>query len=225
MKLSTSPLVEGQFVKRPNRFIGEVMIAGQMTKVHIPNTGRMAELLVPGASVKLSYCPNPGRKTDYTLMMVHYHDVWVVIHSTIANALVLEYYQSIAGISELKREVTFDKSRFDLSYRRDSQLFFCEIKSVNLVVKGTALFPDAPTERGKKHLRELMKAKRQGYGAETFFVVQRSDAFQFSANAATDPEFAETLAEARGAGVIVRAFKCVIGDDDMHIDHELPVCF
>lgn len=225
MRLSPHPLVTGHFISRPNRFIAEMELAGQTVLAHVPNTGRMQELLVPGAPIKMAYNPSPKRKTDYTLLAVSYHGIWVVIHATIANALGYEFYEKLPGVEDLRREVTYGNSRFDLGFKRAGRLGFCEVKSINLVVDQVALFPDAPTVRGTKHLNELIQAAAAGYDAEVLFVVQREDALALMPNVATDPAFAAALMAAADAGVVIRAARCLVGDEEITLDTEIPVSF
>ena len=154
MELSSFPIVEGEFISRPNRFIARVMIdtdgAPREITAHVANTGRMR--------VQMAFNPSPKRKTDFTLLTVWYKSTWVCIHSTMANALAFEYMEKAPDICQLKREVTYGKSRFDLAFERNGHPCLYEVKSANLVVGAAAMFPDAPTERGCKHLEELMHA-------------------------------------------------------------------
>lgn len=222
-------MVEGEFIKRINRFVARVNIVKdgkqEEVNVHVANTGRMRELLVPGAKVKMAYHPAPKRKTDYTLLLVNYHGHWVCIHASMANDLAFEYLSVRPEISDLKREVTYQHSRFDISFKKDGVPYLCEVKSANLVVDKTAMFPDAPTERGCKHLKELMCAQREGYGAAVLFIVQRDDAAVFMPNVQTDPAFAALLKQAEAAGVDVRALKCEIKEDTIRVTSEIPVMF
>ena len=178
-----APIIEGRFLKREKRFIGYVKLAdGEQVVCHIPNTGRLTELLIPDATVKLVYHPSPTRKTDYTMWAVEYHGVWVSIHSAKANEIVRYYLAANPDIKNLKAEVTKGKSRFDFAYMQGDVQTFVEVKSANLVIEGVALFPDAPTTRGQKHLGELIELKKQGYDAQVIFVVQRNDASSFRPN-------------------------------------------
>ena len=164
MELSSFPIVEGEFISMPNRFIARVMIdtdsAPREITAHVANTGRMRELLVPGARVQMAFNPSPKRKTDFTLLTVWYKSTWVCIHSTMANALAFEFMEKVPDVCQLKREVTYGKSRFDLAFEREGRPCLYEVKSANLVVGAAAMFPDAPTERGCKHLEELMHIQK-----------------------------------------------------------------
>ncbi len=209
---------------RPNRFIATVKVGDQeVVTAHVPNTGRMKELLVPGAPVLLAYQPSPKRKTDYTLLLIKYQGVWVGIHSTMANAIGAAYMASLPGVENLRREVSYGNSRFDLAFDYRGVPALYEVKSANLVVNHTAMFPDAPTVRGSKHLKELMKAQEEGYHGGILFVVQRNDAQAFTPNADTDPEFAQNLRRCAKAGLDIRALRCTMEGDEITIENEIPV--
>lgn len=225
----TGRMVDGFFAARPNRFIALVRLTpkGEAIRAHVPNTGRMEELLTEGAPVLLAYEPAPSRKTDYTLKAVCYNGLWVCVHATLANALAFDYMAGQRGVSDLRREVTYKNSRFDLGYYDNDRgcPALCEVKSVNLVEEGTALFPDAPTARGSKHLVELMAAHVQDhYHGGVIFVVQREDCDAFAPNEKQDPAFAAHLREARQQGIAVRALRCRLTLQDISIDCEIPVC-
>lgn len=223
MKLSSQPLVFGLFQKRVNRFLSEVTINGQEHGVHLPNTGRMRELLRPGADVILSYNPSPKRKTDYTLLAVFFEGIWVSLDSGLANRVAEDYLRQQVDITELRREVVYKNSRFDFSCNKNGQLAFYEIKSVNLVVSGVAKFPDAPTKRGSRHLLELMDARENGFYAGLLFIVMRSDAKYFSPNWQIDSEFSRLLGQCHSLGLEIRALSCDIDGINIKILRELPV--
>lgn len=223
LKLSKFPLVSGIFISRPNRFIARVII-DQVEKIaHVSNTGRMSELLVPGVRAVLAWNPSPHRKTDYTLILVEKDKRWVCVHSMLANQLAYEYLNAQSDVSELKQEVTYGNSRFDLACYRGGKYTFYEVKCVNLLVGNIAMFPDAPTERGSKHLAELIKAQKEGYGTGVIFVVLRNDATSFTANAALDPKFAGLLDQCHSLGMEIRALSCDIDGVNIEIIGELPV--
>ena len=225
LALSPSPIVIGTFIERPNRFIAHVVLEnGEKTIAHVPNTGRLRELLVAGVPIKMAYNPSPTRKTDYTLLAVLYDGVWVCIHSVFANAIAAEYVGGLPGVDALKREVTYGNSRFDLGFNYYGQPALFEVKSANLVKDGIAMFPDAPTTRGSKHLCELMAAKKEGFYTGVLFVVQRGDAKFFTPNIETDSTFAQHLARCWDAGIDIRALSCHIDGDTLLIDTEIPVC-
>ncbi|MDO4288851.1 MAG: DNA/RNA nuclease SfsA [Eubacterium sp.] len=225
--LSTFPIVSGEFLKRPNRFIAEIAVIKdglrQEIKAHVPNTGRMQELLTPGAPVRLAYAPSPSRKTDYTLLSVEYQGIWVCVYAAMANALAFEYVKGLPGVTEARREVTYRNSRFDLAFSLEKKACLYEVKSANLVVDGCAMFPDAPTQRGARHLEELMEAQTEGYRTGVFFIVQREDAVFFAPNEATDPKFAALLRQGRARGLDIRALRCRVSEDYIAIEAEIPV--
>lgn len=224
MLLSEDPIVEGFFLKRPNRFIAHILCMDKTEVIaHVPNTGRMGELLIPGVRVKMAWHPSEKRKTDYTLLAVLYRDTWVCVYAAMANAIAAEYMAGQPDISDLKREVAYGNSRFDLGFIRCGVPALAEVKSVNLVIDGKAMFPDAPTSRGSKHLIELMKARREGYEAGVLFVVMRSDADDMMPNRETDPVFAAHLAQCQAQGVWVKAIRCRIEENEIRIDRPIPV--
>lgn len=223
MKLSSQPLVTGLFQKRVNRFLAKVIINGQEHGVHLPNTGRMRELLLPGANVILSYNPAPKRKTDYTLLAVFFEGIWVSLDSGLANRVAENYLYEQADITKLNREVVYKNSRFDFSCNKNGQPAFYEVKSVNLVVSGVAKFPDAPTKRGSRHLLALMDARENGFYAGLLFIVMRSDAKYFSSNWQIDSEFSRLLGQCHSLGLEIRALSCDIDGINIKILKELPV--
>lgn len=221
-------MVDASLIKRRNRFVAEVRLEdGSETIAHVPNTGRMGELMVPGAALRLSYNPAPTRKTDYTLLTVSYQDHWVCIDATMANRLAYEYFASRPEVKDLQREVTRGDSRFDLAGCFNEQPGAIEVKSVNLVIerggRACACFPDAPTARGRKHLQGLIDGVRAGYADGLCFVVQREDAVCVIPNEATDPAFAALLREGISAGLCVTALRCQVTPDDIAITGKLPV--
>lgn len=223
MKLSKFPLVNGTFISRPNRFIAHVMIEKEEKIAHVPNTGRMGELLVPGVSVVLAYNPSPNRKTDYTLLLVKNKGCWVSVHSVFANKIAYAYLKEQEGVTELRQEVTYGNSRFDLACRVHGKKALFEVKSVNLVIDEVAMFPDAPTERGSKHLGELIEAQKEGYKTGVIFVIQRKDAKSFRPNKKMDPKFAGLLGQCHSLGIEIRALSCDIDGVNIEIVKELPI--
>ena len=223
VKLSKYPLVNGIFLSRPNRFIAKVMINQEEVAAHVPNTGRMSELLVPGARAVLAWNPAPHRKTDYTLVLVEKDARWVSVNSLLANQVAYEFLKAQADVSELKQEVTYGNSRFDLACYRSERYTYYEVKSANLVVNQIALFPDAPTVRGAKHLAELIKAQQEGFRTGVIFVVQRSDAKSFQPNYKMDPKFSRLLGQCHSLGIEIRALSCDIDGVNIEIIRELPV--
>lgn len=221
-------LIEGVFLERRNRFIGLVDIAGERQNVHITNTGRMRELLLPGARVLLKPAGNPLRKTQFSLYMVFHNDIWVALDSTAANVLVYEALQHkglsmFTGYHSVRREVGYGGSRFDAALSGEGQTCYIEVKCCTLVVNGEARFPDAPTERGRKHVEELTNAVRSGHGGAVIFVAQRPDAQRFRPNDATDPRFGEALRLAHEQGVKVLAFSCGVTPQELSLGDEIPI--
>lgn len=224
MKISEHPIVKGCFLLRENRFIALVRLEdGTTERVHVPNTGRMKELLVPEAAVLLSYDPAPHRKTAYTLEAVNYHHFWVSVHAVQANALAAEWIGRQPDVTDVKREVSYGSSRFDLGVIKNGQQAYFEVKSVNLVVNGTALFPDAPTTRGVKHLKELIKARDEGFSTGIIFVVMREDAVNFMPNHRTDPEFSKQLEICKAQNIEMHALRCRVTENSIHFEEEIPI--
>lgn len=224
----SQPLVEAVFVERRNRFVGVVTIEGELHNVHITNTGRMRELLVPGARALLRKAADPLRKTQYTLYMIDKDGIWVALDSLAANVLVLQALQDrqmamFQDYEYVKREVTYGNSRFDAGLFRQEPVCYIEVKCCTLVVDGVARFPDAPTERGRKHVEELKSAVAAGYEGAIIFVAQRSDAEIFAPNDATDPAFAQAVRSAWQAGVKILAYNCHITPDRMTLQHAIPI--
>ena len=217
----------GVFQARPNRFIAWVELEGETCRCHVPNTGRLRELLLPGAVVWCQFHPEPGRKTAWTLLAVEHRGTVVNIDSQIPNRLAAEFVRS-GGLGlmpdRVQPERTFGDSRLDLYYEAGPVRGFAEVKGVTLNEDGTARFPDAPTERGVKHLHSLVRAVEAGYRAAALFVIQRSDVTRFEPNQARDPAFARALREAAAQGVEVRALICTVTPGALEITGEVPVC-
>ena len=218
-------VVSGRFLSRPNRFIAHVDINGKEEICHVMNTGRMRELLLPGAEVFLCEGKNPNRKTKYDLIGVRRTDGEIInIDSIAPNKVAAEYIPILFPAAKtVKPETFFDKSRFDFYIEDNNDKIFLEVKGVTLNVEGEARFPDAPTERGAKHLYELIAAKKAGYRACVLFVIAMKGCSSFAANAATDPVFAKALAEASSCGVEVFAVDCHVTEDEISPDRPIPV--
>lgn len=223
--------VTGLFQRRVNRFIGEVLVEGSLEPVHIANTGRMKELLVKDAAVILRRVNEPHRKTGFDLLMVYHGDTLISIDSKLPNKLLEKAFSKglipgFEGFSTVKREVTFGKSRFDLSLLNPhtKKLALIEAKCVTLVKDGgLATFPDAPTLRGVKHVLELMEGLKAGHRGEVFFVVQRKDGRFFRPNGEMDRDFAEAVTLANKAGVKFRAYNCLVEPEGIRLSQEIPV--
>ncbi len=217
---------EAIFLDRPNRFIAHVLLDGEPVVCHVKNTGRCRELLVSGARVILSRGADPGRKTAYDLVSVRKGERLINMDSQAPNAIAAEYLPRLfPDLTDLKREVTWGHSRFDLYGTRSGRPFFLEVKGVTLERDGRVLFPDAPTERGTKHLRELTKLKQSGTDAHVLFIVQMADVQSLQANRETDPAFADALLAAHAAGVGVHAVDCLVTSDSVTARMPVPVLF
>lgn len=206
--------VKGIFKKRPNRFIAEVEVDGEIQIAHVPNTGRCKELLVENAVVWLKPSDNPKRKTKFSLLFVENRGHLVSIYSQQANEIVYDaiingQIKELSGYDFHQREKTIDNSRIDIYLSNENgEECFVEVKGVTLVVGVEARFPDAPTERGTKHLNELIKLKKEGFRTAVFFLIQHPLAESFRPNWDNDPLFSKTLNEAYENGVKILVYKC-----------------
>ena len=216
-------MTPGIFLARPNRFIAHVEIDGQTEIVHVKNTGRCRELLVRGCTVYCQRSDNPGRKTNYDLIAVQKGERLINMDSQAPNKAAGEWLASggLGPISELRAEVKHGDSRYDFSFRKDGRQCFLEVKGCTLENDGVCAFPDAPTERGTKHIRGLIRAAEEGFGAYILFVIQMSDVKYIRPHDETDPEFGKALRDAAAAGVQVLAMDCAVAPDTMDI--RLPV--
>lgn len=220
--------VDGIFEKRLNRFVASVKINERSVNVHVPNSGRLKELLAPGNRVILQKALNSHRKYPYDLIMVYKGNTLVSIDSTLPSRLLASELSKKKLLKLdydfVKTEVSYGNSRFDIALGNDGEIFYyMEVKGVTLVEEGKALFPDAPTERGAKHMMELTKAKKEGFGAGVFFVVQRDDAEIFSPNDSMDENFGKALRVAANAGVELFAYSCRVTQDEVVLLRPLPV--
>ena len=220
----------GIFLSRPNRFIAHVQIGGSEEIVHVKNTGRCRELLLPGSRVWLSRGDNPGRKTAWDLVAVEKETPrgpqLINLDSQAPNAVFGEYARAGLFLPEtetVRAEVREGDSRLDFEITAAGTRHLIEVKGVTLEEDGRCLFPDAPTLRGAKHLRELARLAREGVCAHLVFVVQMAEMRDVSPNAATDPDFARALWEAREAGVRLHALSCAVTPDSLSITGALPV--
>lgn len=214
----------GVFISRPNRFIAHVDIAGQDTVCHVKNTGRCRELLVPGAEVVLEKSANPARKTQYDLVAVYKNGTLINMDSQSPNALAAEYLPALfPDAAEIRPECVYGDSRLDFRVDTPERRIYVEVKGVTLEKDGLALFPDAPTLRGAKHLRELERAAGDGFGAYILFVVQMSGCRAFSPNDGTDPDFGAALRRAAQNGVGVLTVDCLVTEDGMVPGSPVPV--
>lgn len=219
---------EGIFLSRPNRFIAEVLVDGKTERVHVRNTGRLGELMISGSRCILEEGNNPSRKTRYSLTSIEKGGQLVNIDSQIPNAVAAEALEdghiSEIGIPQyIKREVKYGSSRFDIYYEKDGRKGFVEVKGVTLDVNSTAMFPDAPTERGTKHIHELVSAKSEGYDCSVLFVIQMKGITAFAPNAERDKAFADALKTAYNAGVNILAYDCVVTEDSITLDKPIEI--
>ncbi len=201
---------------------------GRETLVHVANSGRIAELLRPDNLMLIAPAPGPNRKTAYDLALVRIGDIFVSADARLPNPLVQEAIEGgslrdFTGYDTLRREVTLGHSRLDFLLTGTSGKCYLEVKSVTLVENGVALFPDAPTERGRKHLQSLIAARKDGNRAAVVFVVQRPDADSFSPYKEADRDFWRTLRRASRAGVEVHAYRCRVSRQEVEIDAPIPV--
>lgn len=214
-----SKVIPGIFLSRPNRFIAHVLVDGQEEIVHVKNTGRCKELLIPGATVYLYCAPeNSPRKTKYDLIAVRKGDRLVNMDSQAPNAVAEEWLRKGLPHAEIRREVTFGDSRFDFHIREGEKTTFLEVKGVTLERDNIAMFPDAPTERGLKHLRELIRCRAQGYEAAVLFVVKMKGIQAFRPNDETHSAFGQALREAQAAGVKILVMDCIVTPNTLTID-------
>ena len=218
-------MVPGVFLARPNRFIAHVQIGGQTEVVHVKNTGRCRELLPAGAEVFCQRSDNPARKTKFDLITVRKGQRLINMDSQAPNTAAREWLLSggLGEISDLRAEYTHGESRYDFSFLKDGKRCFLEVKGVTLENDGVCAFPDAPTERGAKHLRGLTRAVGEGYGGYVLFVIQMADVKYLHPNDATDPNFGAALREAAAGGVQILAMDCAVTEDTMEIRNSVPV--
>ena len=216
-------MTHGLFLARPNRFVAHVQIDGQVEICHVKNTGRCRELLVPGCTVYCQRSGNPNRKTKFDLIAVRKGERLINMDSQAPNKAAGEWLAAggLGDISELRAEVKQGDSRFDFSFVKDGKRCFLEVKGCTLEQDGVCAFPDAPTERGAKHIRGLTRLVQEGYGAYILFVIQMADVKYIRPHDETDPEFGRALREAAKNGVTVLAMDCAVDVDRMEV--RLPV--
>jgi sugar fermentation stimulation protein A len=216
-------MIPGEFRSRPNRFVAKVMINGHEETVHVKNTGRCRELLTPGATVWCQKSDNPNRKTRFDLITVQKGDRLINMDSQAPNIAAGEWLRAggLGKIENLKAETFHGDSRFDFSFTLDGKRCFLEVKGVTLEKDGVCAFPDAPTDRGVKHLKGLTQAAKDGFGAFVLFVIQMPDVKYLHPNDLTDPAFGAALREAAANGVTVLAMDCAVTEDTMQL--RLPV--
>jgi sugar fermentation stimulation protein A len=221
-------LTRGTFLSRPNRFLGMVRVRGEETGCFVPNPGRLRELLRPGTTVYLQENVSGERKTRWDLVLVRHGDILVSVDTRMVNLLVSEAISSgsipsLRGLEPVKAEYPFLDSRLDFLMRYEGCPVLLEAKSCTLVQDGVALFPDAPTARGRRHLETLAAGVRVGMKAMVVFVIQREDGEAFSPNSRLDPEFGRGFRQALAGGVTACAFTCRVRKDRITPYREIPV--
>lgn len=219
-------IIKGRFLSRPNRFIAYVEIDGQEEVCHVKNTGRCRELLVPGAWVYLQKADNPNRKTKYDLISVIKNNLLINMDSQIPNRVVEEWLKTDRNLfhnPKIRSEKTYGNSRFDLYVEDGERKAFIEVKGVTLEKDGIASFPDAPTERGVKHINELQRCIQEGYEAYLFFVIQMKGIYKMQPNWNCHQAFGDTLVNAAKAGVRILAYDCLVTKDTICLDSPVTV--
>lgn len=219
---------KGTFIKRPNRFIAHVLVDGKEEIVHVKNTGRCKEILKEGATVILERASNPNRKTRYSIIAAYKDRLLINIDSQVPNDVIYNVLKEgllteFGHPLEVKKEVTYRNSRFDLYCNNQNGVSFIEVKGVTLEEEGKAMFPDAPTERGRKHILEMIQAVEEGYQGYIFFLIQFQGAKYFTPNKKTDPEFARVLRLAKEKGVKVLAYDSQVTENSIKLNQEIPV--
>lgn len=219
-------IYKAKFIKRLNRFVAEVELDGEKILCHVKNTGRCRELLTEGATVYLQKSDKPDRKYKYSLITVQKGDRLVNMDSQAPNKAVYEWLKSGAAfrnITLLKPESTYGKSRFDFYFEYEGKKAYMEVKGVTLENDGVVSFPDAPTQRGTKHINELCECVKEGYEAYIMFVVQMKDVLYFTPNAENDPDFDEALRKAKDKGVKILCYDCEVTENEIVIKDEIVI--
>lgn len=220
-------IYEAVFIDRPNRFIANISINGEKNICHVKNTGRCKELLVPGATIYVQHCPSASRKTQWDLISVIKNGRLINMDSAAPNAVFGEWLS--AGVllgsppTFIRPEAVYGDSRFDFYFESPGRKTFAEVKGVTLEDNGIVMFPDAPTQRGIKHLRGLIKCLNAGYEAYAVFIVQMKNVKHFEPNRATHPEFADALKDASEAGVHILALDCQVSPDTITVSEKVKI--
>ncbi len=224
-------MIKAKFIERPNRFVAYCDINGEIEKIHVKNTGKCKELLVPGCEVYLEESNNPNRATKYSLIAVKKGDRLINMDSQVTNKMVYEALEDksliLSGFDEeitlIKPEKTYGNSRFDVYVEGNTKKAFIEVKGCTLEIDGVVKFPDAKTERGVKHVRELIKAKEEGYLAYIILVIQMEDVLYFTPNIEMHKEFGEVLKEADEKGVKILAYDSKVEIDNIKLNKPVKV--
>lgn len=224
-------MIEAEFIERPNRFVAYCNIDGNIEKIHVKNTGKCKELLVPGSKVYLEESDNPNRQTKYSLISVIKGNRLINMDSQVTNKMVYEALVDKSlilpefdeEITLIKPEKTYGNSRFDVYIEGKTKKAFIEVKGCTLEINGVVKFPDAKTERGVKHVRELIEAKRDGYLAYIIFVIQMEDVLYFTPNIEMHKEFGDVLKEAKKNGVKILAYDSIVDIDNIRLNKSVEV--
>ncbi len=221
-------MVEGIFLERPNRFIAKVLIDDQLETVHVKNTGRCKEILIKDTKIFLQKSSNPNRKTKYSLISAYKDEMLINIDSQVPNEVVYKAITSnkipeLAYLNFLKREQKYKNSRFDIYFEGENRRGFVEVKGVTLEKDGLAMFPDAPTERGRKHVEELIGAVEEGYEGYVFLLIQMNDIIRFTPNDIMDPKFSAALKRSRDEGVHILCYNSHVTAETIDIGHQAEV--
>ena len=221
-------IVDGIFLERPNRYLSRVEVEGEEVLAHVPDPGRLPGLMMTGRKVRLIHQPGPKRKTEYTLVLVRHGSIWVSVYPVFANKLIQDALMDrvlpfLKGYTEFSSEVKVKNSRFDFKLMFPKSPAYVEVKSVSFVEKGLGRFPDAPTERGVKHIKELMEFCGQGYRSAVVFVSQRSDTRSITSNDDIDPVFGEWLRNASGKGVELYGMNCKVTPTTISLNKAVEV--
>ena len=219
---------KGIFLERPNRFIAHGLVDGHKEVIHVKNTGRCKELLVPGATIYVEEFDNPHRKTKWDLIAVKKGDLFINMDSGAPNKVVGEWllksqHSDFQGMTLMKSEVKYRSSRLDFYVETKEKKIYIEAKGVTLEVDRVAKFPDAPSERAVKHVLELIQAKEEGYDAYVFFVIKMKGIRYFTPNEDTHPQFKEVLIKAKEKGVKLLAYDCIVKPDELVIDAPVEI--
>lgn len=221
-------IVDGIFLERPNRYLARVEVEGKEVLAHVPDPGRLPGLMLAGRKVRLIHQPGPKRKTEYTLVLVRHGSIWVSAFPVFANKLIQDALADrllpfLRGYSEFFSEVKVNSSRFDFKLMFPKNHAFVEVKSVSFVENGLGKFPDAPTERGLKHVKELMEFCENGYRGAVVFVSQRSDTKSITCNDEIDPVFGEWLRKASDKGVELYGMNCRVTPTTISLNKAVEV--
>lgn len=225
-KMKYENIIKAKFISRPNRFIAEVEIDGNIEIAHVKNTGRCKELLTEGTTVYVQKSDNPARKTKYDLITVVKNGMLINMDSQAPNKVFGEWVSQgnfAADVDLIKPECKYGSSRFDFYIEAGGRKIFAEIKGVTLEEEGIVMFPDAPTERGVKHIKELCECVKNGYEGYIFFIIQMEQCKYFTPNKSTHPEFAEALKKASECGVTIKAMNCNVTEDELKILKEVEI--